>query len=104
DLMEEVLGALVTDDESAEELIRVEGDGRALVRGDAPIRELNRELGTDLPEDESYSTIAGLCLTLAGGIPQRGTRLTAPDGTVLEVTDASPHLVRQVRVTRRPPE
>ncbi len=104
DLMEEVLGQLATEDDAAEELIRVEGDGRALVRGDAPIRELNRELGTDLPEDEDFSTIAGLCLKLAGGIPQRGTRLTVPDGTVLEVTDASPHLVRQVRVTRRRPQ
>ncbi len=104
DLMEEVLGQLATEDDAGEELIRVEGDGRALVRGDAPIRELNRELGTDLPEDEDFSTIAGLCLKLAGGIPQRGTRLTVPDGTVLEVTDASPHLVRQVRVTRRRPQ
>ena len=104
DLMEEVLGQLATEDETDEELIRLEGEGRALVRGDAPIRELNRELATDLPEDEDFSTIAGLCLKLAGGIPQRGTRLTAPDGTVLEVTDASPHLVRQVRVVRRGPE
>jgi putative hemolysin len=103
DLIEEVLGTLSTEDEARVELVRVEGEGRALVRGDAPIRELNRALGTDLPEDEDYSTIAGLCLTLAGRIPQRGTRLTAPDGTVLEVTDASPHLVRQVRVIARRP-
>src|SRR5262249_51901102 len=101
DLMEEVLGQLATGDDSEDEVIRREGEGRALVRGAVPIRELNRELGTDLAEDEDYSTIAGLCLKLAGGIPQRGTRLTAPDGTVLEVTDASPHLVRQVRVVRR---
>jgi putative hemolysin len=104
DLMEEVLGTLATEDEASEELVRMEADGRALVRGDAPIRELNRLLATDLPEDEDYSTVAGLCLALAGRIPQRGTRLTAGDGTVLEVTDASPHLVRQVRVLARRPE
>jgi putative hemolysin len=101
DLMEEVLGVLSTDeDEVAEEFVRIEGDGRALVRGHTPIRELNRALGTDLPEDEDYSTVAGYCLALAGGIPQRGTKLTAPDGTRLEIVDASPHLVRQVRVIR----
>jgi putative hemolysin len=101
DLIEEVLGVLSTDeDEVAEEFVRMEGDGRALVRGYAPIRELNRALGTDLPEDEDYSTVAGFCLALAGGIPQRGTKLTAPDGTRLEILDASPHLVRQVRVIR----
>lgn len=101
DLIEEVLGVLSTDeDEEAEEFLRLEGEGRAVARGYAPIRELNRELGTDLPEDEDYSTVAGYCLALAGGIPQRGTKLTAPDGTQLEVLDASPHLVRLVRVVR----
>jgi len=101
DLIEEVLGVLSTDeDQVAEEFVRIESEGRAVVRGHAPIRELNRALGTDLPEDEDYSTVAGYCLALAGGIPQRGTKLTAPDGTRLEILDASPHLVRQVRVIR----
>ncbi len=104
DLIEEVLGTLSTDEDTpAEELIRPEGPGRVLVRGHAPIREINRELGADLPEDEDYSTIAGLCLALAGGIPQRGTKLTAPDGTRLEIVDASPHLVRLVRVIKNEP-
>ena len=101
DLIEEVLGVLSTDEnEVAEEFVPIEAEGRAVVRGHAPIRELNRALGTDLPEDEDYSTVAGYCLALAGGIPQRGTTLKAPDGTGFEILDASPHLVRQVRVTR----
>lgn len=101
DLIEEVLGVLSTnEDEEAEEFVRIEGDGRGVARGWAPIRELNRALGTDLPEDEDYSTVAGYCLALAGGIPQRGTQLTAGDGTRLEILDASPHLVRLVRVSR----
>jgi len=101
DMMEEVLGVLSTDeDEVAEEFVRLEGDGVAVVRGHTPIRELNRALGTDLPEDEDFSTVAGYCLSLAGGIPQRGIALTAPDGTRLEILDASPHLVRLVRVVR----
>ena len=104
DLIEEVLGTLATDEgEPAEELVRMEGPDRALVGGHAPIREINRELGVDLPEDEDYSTIAGLCLALAGRIPQRGTKLAAPDGTQLEIVDASPHLVRQVRVSKAAP-
>jgi putative hemolysin len=101
DLIEEVLGVLSTDeDEAAEEFLRIEADGRAIVRGHAPIREVNRAIATDLPEDEDYSTIAGYCLALAGGIPQRGTKLVAPDGTRLEILDASPHVVRAVRVIR----
>jgi putative hemolysin len=101
DLIEEVLGVLSTDeDEAAEEFVKMEGEGRAIVRGHTPIRELNRALGTDLSEDEDFSTVAGYCLALAGGIPQRGAKLTAPDGTGFEILDASPHLVRRVRVTR----
>jgi putative hemolysin len=101
DLIEEVLGVLSTDeDQAAEEFVKLEGEDRGLVRGYTPIRELNRALGTDLPEDEDYSTVAGYCLALAGGIPQRGTKLTAPDGTRFEIVDASPHLVRLVRVMR----
>ena len=45
-------------------------------------------------------TIAGLCMALALAVPSIGTKLTAPDGTVLEVVDASPRRVRTVRVHR----
>jgi magnesium and cobalt exporter, CNNM family len=101
DLIEEVLGRFaVEEDELAEELIRVEGDGRALVRGHAPIRDVNRELDLGLPESERYSTVAGLCLDLAGGIPQRGARLVVDDVTSIEIVDASPHVVRLVRIVR----
>jgi putative hemolysin len=71
------------------------------VRGDAPIREVNRALGLDLPEGEGYTTIAGLCIALAGAVPERGTRLHLPDRTEIEVVDASPRLVRLARL--RPP-
>jgi putative hemolysin len=105
DLIVEVLGRLSIDEHGpAEELIRDEGNGRALVRGWVPIRDLNRALGLDLPEGRSYSTIAGLCLELAGGMPERDARLTAADGSQLEVVDCSPHAVRLVRVIRPTPD
>jgi putative hemolysin len=101
DLIEEVLGTLSTDeDEVPEELVKDEGGGRAIVRGHTPIRDVNRALGLDLPEGDSYSTVAGLCLALAGGIPQRGAALEASDGTRIEIVDASPHVVRLVRIVR----
>ncbi|HEY6099919.1 MAG TPA: transporter associated domain-containing protein, partial [Anaeromyxobacter sp.] len=70
-------------------------------RGDAPIREVNRALDLDLPEGEGYTTIAGLCIALAGAVPERGARLRSPDGTEIEIVDASPRLVRLARL--RPP-
>ena len=101
DLVEELVGEIFSEHEEPVELVRRESGGAALVQGTAPIRDVNRELGLDLPEGDGWSTIAGLCISLAGWIPQRGEKFTAPDGTQLEIVDASPRRVRQVRVRPR---
>jgi len=98
DLLEEVVGELFSEDDSPELGIQRETDGSARVRGDVPVRDVNRAL--DLALDASLATtIAGMCIALAGGIPTKGKRVTAPDGTTIEVLEASPNLVRAVRVT-----
>jgi putative hemolysin len=101
DLVEELVGDIVGEQEQPESLFQLEASGATLVRGDAPIREVNRALELDLPEGEGYTTVAGLCLALAGSVPQLGARVRSPDGTELEIVDASPRVVRQVRI--RPP-
>jgi len=98
DLVEELVGDILGEQEQPEALFQAEPGGTALVRGDAPIREVNRALDLDLPEGEGYTTVAGLCIALAGTVPERGTRLQASDGTQIEVLDASPRLVRLVRL------
>ena len=98
DLVEELVGEIVGEREQSEALYQAEPGGTALVRGDAPIRELNRALDLDLPEGDGYSTVAGLCIALAGTVPERGTRLRAPDGTQVEVLEASPRVVRTLRL------
>ena len=103
DLVEELVGDIVGEGGAAEMIIRPEPDGSAVVRGDAPIREVNRALALDLEEGEGFTTIAGLSILLANGIPPKGARLQAEDGTVLEVLDASPRVVRMLRVTPPPP-
>ncbi len=102
DLVEELVGEILGEREEPVALFRTEPDGSALVRGDAPIREVNRGLALDLPEDGDYTTVAGLCIALAGAVPERGARLATPDGTVIEVVEASPRLVRLVRLTPPP--
>jgi len=98
DLVEELVGEIVGEQEQPEALFQREPGGTALVRGDAPIREANRALDLELPEGDGYSTVAGLCIALAGAVPERGARLRAPDGTEIEVVDASPRVVRLVRL------
>jgi putative hemolysin len=101
DLVEELVGDIFGEDESPEELVRVEPEGTALVPGWLPIRKVNRLFHTALPITRDSTTIAGLCMALALAIPAVGSRLQAPDGTVLEVVDASPRRVRTVRVHPR---
>lgn len=102
DLVEELVGDILGEREEPVPLYQAEPDGSALVRGDAPIREVNRALDLDLPEGD-YTTVAGLCIALSGAVPERGARLATQDGTTIEVVEASPRVVRLVRLTR-PPE
>jgi putative hemolysin len=102
DLVEELVGDILGEQEQPEALFQKEPGGSALVRGEAPIREVNRALDLDLPEGEGYTTVAGLCIALAGTVPDRGAVLQSPDGTRVEVVDASPRVVRLVRL--RPPD
>ncbi|HSN98223.1 MAG TPA: transporter associated domain-containing protein, partial [Candidatus Nanopelagicales bacterium] len=105
DLVEELVGEIVGEDERPPpEAIQREEDGTALVQGETPVREVSRALDIDLPEGERWTTMAGLCLELAGRIPQAGDRFPVPGGVELEVVEASPRQVRVVRVRLTPKE
>lgn len=101
-LLEELIGDYALEREGEPEEIRAEPDGALVVLGHVPVRDLNRELDLGLPEGPGFSTIAGLCLDLAGRIPEVGAALAAPDGTILEIVEASTKQVHAVRL-RRPP-
>ena len=102
DLVEELVGEIVGEAEEAAPWLVPEPGGSVLARGDAPIREVNRRLEPPLPEGEGYSTVGGLCIARAGGIPAVGTRLDVPGGTMLEVTEATARRVLRVRITPPP--
>jgi len=99
DLAEELVGELFSEqDEPVPEAVHREADGSALVQAIAPIREVNRALDLDLPEGDGWTTVAGLCIHLAGRIPEKGARLETQDHTMLEVLEASARRVRLVRI------
>lgn len=99
DILEEIVGEIGSEHSEVEaEAIVKEPGGTALVRGDVPVRDVNRTLGLNLPESQEWSTIAGLCLELAGRIPARGDVVTAQDGTSLEVAEATPRQIQAVRI------
>ncbi len=96
DLVEELVGEVFSEHEEPLPPIVAAADGSAIVRGDVPLREVNRALGLSLPETDGAGTVAGLATHLAGGLPNRRARLAAHDGTVLEVVDVGAHAVRSV--------
>jgi putative hemolysin len=104
DLLEELVGEMFSDRDATEPSpIRREPDGSAIVRGDVPVRDLNRELSLDMEEQDGSSTIAGLCLALAGRMPKAGEAFAASDGTALTIVRASERVIHAVRVAKAPP-
>jgi putative hemolysin len=101
DLVEELVGDIFGENELPEETVQLEADGSALVPGWLPTRKVNRQLHTNLPITRDSTTIAGLAMALALAVPAPGTVLKTPDGTTLEVVEASPRRVRLARI--RPP-
>ncbi|GMU62532.1 MAG: hemolysin [Myxococcaceae bacterium] len=103
DVLEELVGEIFSEHVvDVPEFFHKERDGSVTVLGSVAVRDVNRELGLALPEDGQWTTVAGLCLSLAQRIPARGERLTTKDGVTLEVVDASARSVRAVRIRPAP--
>ena len=103
DLLEELVGEIFSEHAQQEpNLIDVQADGSALVAGTTPIRDLNRALDLDLPEEGDWTTIGGMYIAQVGRIPSAGESMAMPDGTVLDVVDASPRQVRRLRISKAP--
>jgi Mg2+/Co2+ transporter CorB len=76
--LEDILGEIfgkIPDEHQADERpdVRKRPDGSFLVDGTVPVRELNRDLDWNLP-DEGATTIAGLVIQESGTIPEPGQR------------------------------
>lgn len=103
DLVEELVGDIFSEhDEPPEDSIRHEPGGTVHIRGEVPVREVNRALGLEMPESQDWSTIAGLALQVAGRIPVTGEKFTLEDGTVLEIAEASSRQIQAVRLRVAP--
>jgi putative hemolysin len=90
DLVEELVGDIMSEDEGDEPALSWGDDGTALALGSAQVRRVNRELGLALPVAPDQTTLAGVCLALAQGVPTAGARLVAADGTALRLHRAAP--------------
>jgi CBS domain containing-hemolysin-like protein len=69
DILEEIVGEIEDEHDRFLSRIKPQRDGSFLIDGSVSIRDLNKWLGWDLPED-GYQTVAGLVLTLLGRLPE----------------------------------
>jgi Mg2+/Co2+ transporter CorB len=73
DILEEIVGDIKDEHDIMVQGVRPQPDGSVNVDGTVPIRDLNRAMNWDLPDEEAV-TIAGLVIHEAQAIPDPGQR------------------------------
>jgi len=75
DIIEEIVGDITDETDIAAALAKPQADGSLIVDGLVPIRDVNRLMDWDLPEEEA-TTVAGLVIHEAQTIPNPGQAFT----------------------------
>jgi magnesium and cobalt exporter, CNNM family len=75
DILEEIVGQITDEHDAHDAAIRVQADGSVNVDGTVAVRDLNRQMQWDLPDEEA-TTIAGLVIHEAQTIPEPGQAFT----------------------------
>ncbi|MBV9509224.1 MAG: HlyC/CorC family transporter [Caulobacteraceae bacterium] len=71
DILEEIVGEIEDEHDPAVEGVRRQPDGSVVVDGGVAVRDLNRAMEWDLPEEQAV-TVAGLVIHEARAIPDQG--------------------------------
>jgi len=71
DILEEIVGEIEDEHDVAVPGVRAQADGMVMVDGSVAIRDLNRAMDWDLPDDDAV-TVAGLVIHEAQTIPKAG--------------------------------
>jgi Mg2+/Co2+ transporter CorB len=75
DILEEIVGQIADEHDVQDAAIRLQADGSVNVDGTVAVRDLNRHMDWDLPDEEA-TTIAGLVIHEAQSIPEPGQVFT----------------------------
>ncbi len=79
DLVEEIFGDIRDEHDTASDLVREVEPGIYECSGRVEIEALREQYHIDIPEDDSYQTLAGYILTSTGMIPQQGETIIIDD-------------------------
>jgi Mg2+/Co2+ transporter CorB len=100
DIIEEIVGDITDETDIASIAARPQADGSVIVEGSVPLRDLNRLMDWDLPDEEA-TTVAGLVLHEAQTIPDAGQSFTF-HGYRFEVLRRQRNRLTSIRVTPPP--
>jgi CBS domain containing-hemolysin-like protein len=99
DLLEEIVGDINDEyDEEARSQIVEEASGTYLLDGMLAVRDANRHLNLQLPEDGSYTTLAGFLFAQAGRLLRQGETVEY-QGMSFKVERTDGHRIRRVCLT-----
>jgi Mg2+/Co2+ transporter CorB len=101
DILEEIVGEIEDEHDVAIPGVKPAEDGSVVVNGDVTIRELNRAMNWDLPDEEAV-TVAGLLIHETRRIPQVGQSFTV-SGHRMNVLDRKANQITQLQVWPQPP-
>lgn len=96
DILEEIVGQIADEHDVGDISIRPQPDGTVNVDGGVAIRDLNREMDWDLPDEEAV-TVAGLVIHEAQTIPEPGQAFTFY-GYRFEILRKSRNRITAVRI------
>ncbi|MCC0023832.1 MAG: DUF21 domain-containing protein [Hyphomicrobiaceae bacterium] len=97
DVIEEIVGEIADEHDIELAGVTPESDGSFLVDGQLAVRDLNRSLDWELPDEEA-TTIAGLIIHEAKVIPDQGQQFTF-HGFRFKIVRKQRNRITQVRVT-----
>jgi Mg2+/Co2+ transporter CorB len=97
DILEEIVGDISDEHDIAVTGVRPQADGSVNVDGSVPIRDLNRAMDWDLPDEEA-TTIAGLVIHESRSIPEPGQSFTFY-GFRFEVLRRTRNRITSLRIT-----
>ncbi|MGH6825881.1 HlyC/CorC family transporter [Methyloceanibacter sp.] len=97
DIIEEIVGDITDETDIASIAARVQPDGSLIVDGTVPIRDVNRMMDWNIPDDEA-TTIAGLVIHEAQAIPYQGQRFNF-HGFLFEVLRRQRNRITSLKVT-----
>jgi Mg2+/Co2+ transporter CorB len=104
DILEEIVGDITDEHDVAVSGVRPQPSGAVNVDGSVPIRDLNRVMDWNLPDEEA-TTIAGLVIHESRSIPEAGQTFTF-HGFRFQILRRSRNRITALRITplnQRPP-